>query len=128
MIFNLNDSAVAEGTILVFGIRYPSSNSGGTYTYAGMKAGGRWYFTGKGRTPQDAGWGAVKRWLASDGRQVAWVKVATSLEMLWERDAVARANHPSRTGSPAASMASMVAEQNGDDPYDMVGPYGEDLG
>lgn len=84
MIFQLDDKAVADDTILVFGIGYPGSNSNRIYTYAGMKVAGRWYFTGSGRTPQDAGWAAVQRWLASDGRRVVWVKVPTRMEPLWQ--------------------------------------------
>lgn len=98
MIFKLDDSMVAEGTILVFGIQYPGSNSGRVYTYAGMKAGGRWYFTGSGKTPQDAGWGAVQRWLAADGREVAWVKVATTLEPLWDRTSMGDLDEPADMG------------------------------
>lgn len=85
MIFQLDDKAVLDDTILVFGIRYRGSNSGRIYTYVGMKAGGRWYFTGSGRTPQDAAWLAVQRWLQTDGRVVVWVKVPTRLEVLWEK-------------------------------------------
>lgn len=82
MIFTLKDPDVPEGTLLLFGIRYGASTSGKVYTFAALKAGGRWYFTGTG--PSDASWTAVQRWLQRDGRQVVWIKVATRLEMLWE--------------------------------------------
>lgn len=130
MIFTLDDDKVVEGTILLFGIRYGASTSGKVYTFAGLKAGGRWYFTGTG--PTDASWPAVQRWLQRDGRQVVWVKAVTGMIELWPAHGVrrpgspypdrneevqvagmidlagaAKANHPSRTGSPAASMANL---------------------
>lgn len=125
-IFNLDDSQVKDDTILLFGVRYAGSTSGRVYTYAGMKVAGRWYFTGKG--PQDAGWAAVQRWLGADNRQVVYVKAVTGMIELWPYQGVnrpgspyperesqegnldvyqARANHPSRTGSPAASAANL---------------------
>jgi hypothetical protein len=82
--FKLNDQDVADGTVLVISVQYPGSNSGRAYDYAAMKAGGRWYVTGTGKTPQDAGWGAVARWLTEQGRVVTRVRVATRLEPLWE--------------------------------------------
>jgi hypothetical protein len=105
MIFTLDDSKVQEGTLLLFGIRYGASTSGKVYTFAGLKAGGRWYFTGTG--PADASWLAVQRWLQRDGRSVVWVKAVTGMDLLWEEGGAAKANHPSRTGSPAASMANL---------------------
>lgn len=107
MLFKLDDGNVPDGTILVISVRYPGSNSGREYDYAAMKAGGRWYLTGTGQTPQDAGWGAVQRWLTLNGRMVSRVRVATKLEPLWDEASAARANHPSRTGSPAASMRNL---------------------
>lgn len=90
MRFKLNDRDVADNTVLLFGIRYLDPETYGSrglkvFTYAGLKAGGRWYFTGSGRVPQDAGWGAVERWLDDPRREVMWVKVASKLEPLWER-------------------------------------------
>lgn len=84
MLFKLNDRDVADGTILVISVRYEGSNSGREYDYAAMKAGGRWYLTGAGQVPQNAGWGAVQRWLTENGRQVSRVRVATGLTPLWE--------------------------------------------
>lgn len=94
MEFNLDTSQVPEGTVLLFGIRYVGADQEGyarsaeeearVYTYAMLKAGGSWYVTGGGRTPQVAGWGAVKRWLSRDNRMVVWVKLVTATETLWE--------------------------------------------
>jgi hypothetical protein len=93
MIFKLDDKIVADGTVLLFGIRFirmdpgeePTFAGSKIWTYVALKVGGRWYFTGTGRVPQDAGWGAVARWLDDERKEVAWVKVATGLEPLWER-------------------------------------------
>jgi hypothetical protein len=89
--FKLDSRAVPEGTILLFGIRYvraelttaglPADNE--VYTYAMLKAGGLWYVTGGGRTPQAAGWGAIERWLERDGRVVEWVRHVTQTAQLW---------------------------------------------
>ena len=88
MIFKLDDAKVADGTVLLIGAQY-RNDEGQLYpkvwTYAALKAGGRWYLTGTGRVPQDAGWGAVQRWLDDNRREIAWIKVATKLEPLWER-------------------------------------------
>jgi hypothetical protein len=86
--FKLDTANVPEGTVLLFGVRYPGNNQGRTYTYAMLKVNDRWYVTGGGRTPTDAGWGAIQRWLDSDGRQVAWVRAVTETRELW----------PSQTG------------------------------
>lgn len=88
MIFKLNSAEVADGTVLLIGARYRDGDGWlrpKVWTYAALKAGGRWWLTGTGRVPQDAGWGAVQRWLADNRREVVWVKVATRLETLWER-------------------------------------------
>jgi hypothetical protein len=91
--FKLDSRVVPEGTVLLFGIRYVGPDQEGiarmpeeeakVYTYAMIKAGGFWYVTGGGRTPQVAGWGAVERWLERDGREVAWVKAVTETVTLW---------------------------------------------
>ena len=67
--FKLDSRAVPDGTVLLFGIRYVGPDQEGiarmpeeeakVYTYAMIKAGGFWYLTGGGRTPQVAGWGAI---------------------------------------------------------------------
>jgi len=86
--FTLNDRAVPDGTILLFGIRYdPGPESAGsptTYTYAALKAGGLWYLTGgSGRVPTAAGWGAVARWLEREGRTVEYVELVTGQRRVW---------------------------------------------
>lgn len=91
--FKLDTRKVPNGAILIFGIRYaPGEEPGGetrgranplVYTYAAMKAGGLWYFTGAGRVPQAAGWGAVERWLEREGRVVEFVEVVTGQRRIW---------------------------------------------
>lgn len=86
--FKLDGAKVPNGTILTMGISYAGMGQTDldttrgrqtpkVFTYAMLKAGGLWYFTGTGRVPQAAGWGAVERWLAKDNRTVEWVKVVT---------------------------------------------------
>lgn len=89
--FALDNSKVPNGTILVLGIRYetpPDEDTRGrtqpkVYTYAAMKAGGLWYLTGAGKTPQAAGWTAVARWLERDGRVVDSVELVTTRSKIW---------------------------------------------
>lgn len=87
------DKDVPDGTVLMLGISYPGlvedadKTRGRTmpkvWTYVGLKVAGLWYFTGSGKVPQAAGWGAVERWLARDNRQLAWVKQASGWDHLW---------------------------------------------
>lgn len=81
MEFELDDHEVPNGTILVIGAQYRENPK--VWTYAALKAGGRWYFTGMGKVPQDAGWGAVKRWLADNSRRIVSVRVVTATDELW---------------------------------------------
>lgn len=64
---------VPDRTVLLIGIRYEGQTSDKVWEYAWLKAGGLWYGTGNGRVPTAAGWGAVERWLAADGRRVLYV-------------------------------------------------------
>lgn len=74
--FKLKDRNTPDGTILVMGIQYNDSPK--TFTYALLKVDGLWHVTGApGRVPYAAGWGAVERWLAKDGRNLVWVKVVS---------------------------------------------------
>lgn len=85
--FKLDSRKVPDGTVLVFGIRYeaqPDQRANPTvYTYAALKSGGFWYFTGSGKVPQAAGWGAVERWLERDGRVVEYVNAVAQTVTLW---------------------------------------------
>ena len=85
--FKLDSRAVPDGTILVLGIRYEAQEHprphATVYEYVVIKARGHWYMTGGGRTPQVAGWGAIERWLAKDGRVVEWVRHVTETAQLW---------------------------------------------
>lgn len=91
MRFTLDDRQVADGTILILGIRYvdpdnqngPGASRSKVFTYAALKAGGRWYLTGTGRVPQDAGWGAVARWLDDPTREVVFVDTVTETARLY---------------------------------------------
>lgn len=91
MRFTLDDSQVPDGTILVFGIRYVDADNltgsgdfrSKVFEYAGLKASGRWYLTGTGRVPQDAGWGAVARWLDDPTREVVFVDTVTGTARLY---------------------------------------------
>lgn len=87
MVFNLNSSQVPNGSVILLGIRYdsrqddPDAQRGRAnpkvFTYAALKTGGLWYLTGSGKVPTAAGWQAVLRWLAKEGRTVVWARVAT---------------------------------------------------
>lgn len=90
-------SKLKNGTLLLIGVVYDRAQPGGdtrgratpkVYTYGLLKAGGVWYATGMGQTPQAAGWGAVERWLARDGRRLVWVKGTheEALAELWKVD------------------------------------------
>lgn len=79
--FKLDSSKVPDGTVLMMGVQYEGQTSDKVWTYALLKAGGLWYVTGNG--PVAAGWEAVSRWLARDGRVVKWVNVATTWAELW---------------------------------------------
>ena len=88
MKFTLDDSQVPDGTVLLFGVRYVDSETGSrasskVFTYAGLKTSGRWYLTGTGRVPQDAGWGAVARWLDDPTREVVSVRTVTGAVEVW---------------------------------------------
>jgi hypothetical protein len=82
-----------NGALLVIGIRYlPGSEPGGDtrgranptiYSYAALKTGGLWYFTGAGKSPHAATWGAVEKWLARDNRQLVYVEVATGARTIY---------------------------------------------
>ena len=103
--FTLDSRQVPDGTILLFGIRYAGTDLEGyawtreqeskVYTYVMIKAGGFWYVTGGGKTPQVAGWGAVERWLERDGRVVEWVRHVTETVTLWP------VQPPEESGQPA---------------------------
>lgn len=88
MRFTLDDSQVPDGTVLLFGVRYVDSEtrsraSSKVFTYVGLKASGRWYLTGTGRVPQDAGWSAVARWLDDPTREVVSVRTVTGAVEVW---------------------------------------------
>lgn len=73
-----------EGAVLLLGIRFETQTTDKVYTYAGLKAGGRWWFTGTG--PSDASWTAVERWLERDGRILLWIDVLADRTRVWTRE------------------------------------------
>lgn len=90
--FKLDNRKIPNGTVLVFGIRYDREDderpaNPTIYTYAMLKAGDAWYVTGSGKTPSAAGWGAVERWLARDGRVVVSVDVMGPPVRVWPKGA-----------------------------------------
>ena len=80
-------------SILLLGISYPGlvedkDKTRGrempkVFTYALLKAGGVWYTTGAGKTPQAAGWGAVERWLERDNRVLEFIEVVSGTDRVW---------------------------------------------
>lgn len=82
-----------NGALLVLGVRYlPGSEPGGdtrgranpvVYTYAALKTGGLWYFTGSGKSPHAATWAAVLKWLERDNRKLEFVEIATGARRIW---------------------------------------------
>lgn len=133
MKFDLDDRQVPDDTLLLFGVRYIDAE-GRTrpkvWTYAALKAGGRWYFTGTGRVPQDAGWGAVRRWLDDPIREVVWVRAMTGAVDLWPDPGSARkpdgsldheAPVPVYEGDPSwRRQLGRDAEQEGIEAWDQV--------
>lgn len=91
--FTLDPRTMPNGVVLVLGIRYDrelEENSRGranplVYTYAALKTGGLWYFTGSGKVPTAAGWGAVERWLDKDGRKLEFVKILMEARLIWSK-------------------------------------------
>jgi hypothetical protein len=81
--FSWGDKIPAEGTVLIFGVRYRGSNSGRIYTYAALLTGRQWYFSGAGQVPQAASWAAVERWLERDDREVVYIDAVTEMTPLW---------------------------------------------
>jgi hypothetical protein len=94
MKLTIDPRAVPNGQILIFGIQYPGLTEPSkdatrgrtqpkTFTYAALKAGNLWYFTGGAKAPQAAGWGAIEKWLARDNRTVVWVSAVTQTETIY---------------------------------------------
>ena len=81
----VDSNSVPDNSVLLLGICYSPELAAGkptVYTYALLKAKGRWYTSG-GKGPQAAGWLAVERWLERDGREVLWMDVVTATRRLW---------------------------------------------
>lgn len=86
--WTMDPRKMPNGTVLFFGISYTTARArdsrGRTepqvYTYVALKQAGVWYFSGLGKVPQAAGWGAVERWLERDNRKLEWVKIVSALE------------------------------------------------
>lgn len=93
MLWTMDPRKMPNGTVLFLGISYATAQVGDTrgrtepkiYTYAALKQAGVWYFSGAGKVPQAAGWGAVERWLERDNRVLEWVKIVSALEDVYTR-------------------------------------------
>lgn len=72
---------IPNGAILVLSVRY--QNNPKVYTYAALKGGGLWFLSGTGQVPQAAGWGAVERWLARDGRELVSIDAVSDRTQIW---------------------------------------------
>lgn len=83
-----------DGSMLLIGVSYPrptneiestrpAESGPKVFTYVLLKAGGTWYTSGAGRTPQAAGWGAVEKWLERDGRKLEFIEIVSSTRRIW---------------------------------------------
>lgn len=97
--FTPSSFQVPDGTIMIMDIQYESQTTDKVWTYVLLKAGGLWYFTGNAGTPTAAGWGAVERWLAKDGRVVVSVQVVTETVPIY----------PSPGAPEAAAIVALLA-------------------
>lgn len=84
MMFTLPPKLPA-GAVLILGIKYPDmlGAENKIFEYAFIKAGGLWYGSGTGKTPQQAGWGAVENWLGKYNRKLVSVKLVTATEEIY---------------------------------------------
>ncbi len=82
-----NGRNLPVGTVLVVGVKYPTSPKVYSYGLMNVNETHGWYATGQG--PQAAGWAVVERWLAKEGREVVWVKGVTpdAMPTLWTAEA-----------------------------------------
>lgn len=88
MSWTMDPRKLPNGTVLFLGVSYGGARTADTrgrtepkiYTYVALKQAGVWFFSGSGKVPQAAGWGAVERWLERDGRKLEWVKIVSALE------------------------------------------------
>jgi hypothetical protein len=116
--WSMNPRALPNGTVLFLGISYEPGprvpdTRGRTepkvYTYAALKQAGVWYFSGAGKVPQAAGWGAVEKWLEREGRKLEWVKIVSSLMDVYPvpppASPVAELEQPDDKGSDLDTMA-----------------------
>jgi hypothetical protein len=116
--FKLDDRQVPDGTVFLVGVafdRIPDK----TWTYSLIKAGGRWYTSGTGKSPQDAGWGAVNRWLNREGTQVVYIDAVTGRDRLWASEGV--------TAEGKRRHLSIVRSSDEDYDEDPLPPWAEKL-
>lgn len=92
-----------EGAVLMLGIRFETQTRGKVYTYALLKAGGRWWSTGQG--PSGASWTAVERWLERNGRVLLWIDVLADRTRVWTREVGASSSAPDDAGTDLDTMA-----------------------
>lgn len=86
MLFKMDNAKTPDGTVLIFGVKFHNQRDPEmVWTYAALKAGGMWYVTGSGRTPQAAGWGAVAKWLDDPEKVVVSIELVTDRKTVWTR-------------------------------------------
>ncbi len=99
---------IPNGAVLLMGVSFTSGEPGGdtrgrtspkVFTYTLLKAGGLWYVSGSGKSPQAAAWGAVERWLGKDNRVLEWIEVVTETTRVYPQ-----------TGTPALTQARRVLD------------------
>lgn len=73
-----NGRKMDNGTILVLRVTYPR-NPSKVWTYVALKEGDRWFMTGQGNVPREAGWGRVEKWASGFGREVVSVSEVTEV-------------------------------------------------
>lgn len=117
MSWSTDPRKLPNGTVLFFGISYELAQAADTrgrtepkvYSYAALKQAGVWYFSGAGKVPQAAGWGAVEKWLERDNRKLEWVKIVSGLVDVYPvtlpASPVAELDRPDDKGSDLDTMA-----------------------
>jgi hypothetical protein len=137
--WTMDPRSLPDGTVLFLGISYDSirdPKARKVYTYAALKVTGVWYFTGTGKVPQAAGWGAVERWLERDNRNLEWVKIMSAVEDVYPapiegrpvtgRDIVEVDTVTDSATSPVGDVED--PPWNESTPYDADGERGLDYG
>lgn len=134
MSWTMDPRKMPNGTVLFLGISYTTSGPAGDmrgrtapkiYTYVALKMAGTWFFSGSGKVPQAAGWGAVERWLDRDNRKLEWVKIMSATEDVYPAPVSASpaplalgASATHTTDREVAVTASLALNPAGADPFE----------